>query len=110
MCNGGFIHFFLNFWGLLGSEAASCFEELGSPELAAVIRKAAAIFWNEVGTGRYADKQANEVEEALALLLRPLDDEFYSLGDKIDTEQLRRNYLHENAAELMLYFANGSPS
>ena len=110
VCNGGFIHFFLNFWGRLGGEGASCFEELGSPELAAVIRRAVDIFWNEVGTGRLGDKTAYEVEEALDPLLRPLDDEFYSLGEKVDTDQLRLKYLREHAAEFVSYVAEGSPS
>jgi hypothetical protein len=108
VCNSGFIHFFLNFWGRLGSEGASCFEELGSPELAAVIRRAVGIFWSEVGTGRFADKPAYEVEQAVDPLLRPLDDEFYSLGAKADTDQLRLKYLREHAAEFASYVAPGS--
>jgi hypothetical protein len=108
--NGGFIHFFLNFWGRLGGEGASCFEELGSPELAAVIRRAVDIFWNEVGTGSFGDKTAYEVEEAVGSLLRPLDDEFYSLGEEVDTDQLRLKYLREHAAEFVSIVAEGSPS
>jgi hypothetical protein len=106
--NGGFIHFFLNFWGQLGSEGASCFEELGSPELSAVIRKAVRIFSNEVWTGRFAGKPAYEVEETIDPLLRPLDDEFWSLAAKADTDQLRLKYLRDHAGEFASYVTKGS--
>jgi hypothetical protein len=85
-CNGGFIHFFLNFWGDLGNEGAGCFEELGSPELAGVIRNAVDVFREALKNGSFADKQASEVEEALDPLLRPFDEEFYDLAERIDTE------------------------
>ena len=110
VCNGGLIHFFLNFWGRLGGEGVSCFEELGNPELAAVIRRAVDIFWNEVGTGRFSYNTAYEVEKAVGPLLRPLDDEFYYLQEKVDTDQLRLKYLREHAAEFVSYIAEGLPS
>ncbi|HZZ77599.1 MAG TPA: DUF4375 domain-containing protein [Gemmataceae bacterium] len=106
VCNGGFIHFFLNFWGRLGNEGASCFEALGSPELAAVIQRAVVIFWTEIESGKYVDKEGYEVELAVDPLLRHMDDEFYRLRQEVDTDRLRRNYLREHSAELMSCLAN----
>ena len=103
VCNGGFIHFFLNFWGHLGAEGASCFEELGSPELAAVIRSALGVVRAEMGTGKFAGKPPYAIEESVGPMLRPLDDQFYDLGEKVDTDQLRRKYLREHAAEFAAY-------
>jgi uncharacterized protein DUF4375 len=107
VCNGGFIHYFLNFWGRLGEEAVSCYEELGCPALGEVVRRAADIFWGMVNTGRFVEKESYEVECAIGPELEPLDSEFYALGAKHDPDRLRSKYVRKHKAEFAALIARG---
>jgi hypothetical protein len=107
VCNGGFIHFFLNYWGGLDDEAISCYEELECPALGEVIQKAVDIFRSEVGTGRFAGKSSYEVECAVGPCLDGADSEFYALGTQYDTEHLRADYVRKHSADFAACLAKG---